>query len=55
MTDPVQHAETAEDGPAAELDAELESDPGSYTPWFKLEWRALRNEYANRLARYAGP
>ena len=34
------------------LDAELRSTPDDFTPWFKLEWEALRNEHATQLASY---
>ena len=37
--------------PAA-LDAELRDNPEAFTPWFKLEWEALRNDYREQLARY---
>ena len=36
----------------ADLDGELETSPESFTPWFKMEWRALRDEHAAALARY---
>ncbi len=38
--------------PAA-LDRELAEKPGAFTPWFKLEWEALKNEHREQLARYA--
>jgi isopentenyl-diphosphate delta-isomerase len=34
--------------PAA-LDAELATSPEGFTPWFKLEWHALRNTHGARL------
>jgi isopentenyl-diphosphate delta-isomerase len=34
--------------PAA-LDAELASSPERFTPWFKLEWHALRHTHGERL------
>jgi isopentenyl-diphosphate delta-isomerase len=34
--------------PAA-LDAELASSPDQFTPWFKLEWQALRHTHGERL------
>ena len=37
---------------AAELDRELASDPGAFTPWLKLEWQRLREDYASVLGRY---
>jgi isopentenyl-diphosphate Delta-isomerase len=30
---------------AENLDTELTENPGSYTPWFKMEWARLRNTY----------
>lgn len=40
---------------ADELDAEL-ADPGSrFTPWFRMEWRRLRDDFGARLARYIEP
>lgn len=38
--------------PAA-LEAEFAGDPGRFTPWFKLEWEALRTKYRDALGRYA--
>lgn len=37
---------------ATALDRELESSPQAFTPWFKLEWQALRTEHAAALAGY---
>lgn len=37
---------------AAELDSELRSCPDRFTPWFQMEWQALRQRYADVLARY---
>ena len=37
---------------AAMLDDEYESWPDQFTPWFKMEWRALQFEYQEALARY---
>ena len=34
------------------LDTELEEHPQRFTPWFKLEWEALKNEYRDELSRY---
>jgi isopentenyl-diphosphate delta-isomerase len=31
------------------LDAELAASPEHFTPWFKLEWHALRHSHGNRL------
>ena len=36
------------------LDREFEASPATLTPWFKLEWRALRDEHAATLAAYTG-
>lgn len=38
---------------AGQLDAELGAEPQRFTPWFKQEWRELRETYAQQLARYA--
>lgn len=37
---------------ADELTVELEKNPEAFTPWFRLEWRALTTEYADLLAAY---
>lgn len=37
----------------AEVDRELEVSAEQFTPWFKLEWRALKGEHATILSRYA--
>jgi len=37
---------------AKTLQAEIESDPDNYTPWFKMEWRHLNEEFPDRLAKY---
>jgi isopentenyl-diphosphate delta-isomerase len=34
------------------LDAELESQPERFTPWFKQEWRELKSSYGEQLGRY---
>lgn len=34
--------------PAA-LDAEMASEPRHFTPWFKLEWNRLKDEFPDRL------
>ena len=39
---------------AQSLDAELASNGESYTPWFRMEWKALRTEYRQQLSRYIG-
>jgi isopentenyl-diphosphate delta-isomerase len=38
-----------------ELEAGLESDGGSYTPWLKMEWARMRSEFTEALARYTKP
>lgn len=38
---------------AEELDTDLAERPERFTPWFKQEWRMLREYYADELARYA--
>jgi len=35
--------------PAA-LDAEIEAQPQSFTPWFKIEWARMRREFAELMA-----
>lgn len=37
----------------AQLSDALERNSEEFTPWLQLEWQALRNEYAEDLARYA--
>lgn len=37
--------------PAA-LDRELASRGRRFTPWFRMEWQRLRDDYAERLAKY---
>lgn len=39
--------------PADDLTSELTEHPQRFTPWFKQEWRELRENYAEQLARYA--
>jgi isopentenyl-diphosphate delta-isomerase len=34
-----------------ELDRELESYPDRFTPWFKMEWLRLRQDFAEALRR----
>ena len=34
------------------LEEELAQQPGRFTPWFKLEWKALRKDFAQDLNRY---
>ena len=40
---------------AKTLQAEIESNPDAFTPWFKMEWQRLNEEFADRLATYTGP
>ena len=37
---------------AKRLQAEIESNPDNYTPWFKMEWQRLNEEFPDRLANY---
>lgn len=37
---------------ATDLEAEFESKPDRFTPWFKMEWQKLRTDYLPRLAQY---
>ena len=37
---------------ADQLEEEFESGPEQFTPWFKLEWQRLNNEFPDVLARY---
>lgn len=39
---------------AAELDREFEQSPDRFTPWFRMEWEALKDRYAADLERYLG-
>lgn len=39
---------------AAELEREFADAPQRFTPWFRLEWEALRDCHAGRLAQYLG-
>jgi len=36
----------------AELDRELCNEPDSFTPWLRMEWRTLRDEFGGILGRY---
>ncbi len=36
------------------LDAEFERLPAQLTPWFRMEWRTLRDEHCDALERYLG-
>ena len=35
-----------------QLEAELESRPRDFTPWFKMEWQCLRGEHHERVEKY---
>lgn len=37
---------------AADLGRELDSAPGQFSPWFRMEWETLLGEYRQILARY---
>lgn len=37
---------------ADELDRELSATPDVFTPWFKLEWQRLKDEFGDVLATY---
>lgn len=39
---------------ADELDREFTATPERFTPWFKLEWQTLSEQYPEELARYTG-
>lgn len=39
---------------AGDLRAELEQQPQSFTPWFRMEWERLQTEFATQLRKYAG-
>ena len=39
----------------AELNDALARESDRYTPWFRMEWRTLNEEYAARLAEYSKP
>jgi isopentenyl-diphosphate delta-isomerase len=40
---------------AENLERELRSSAEKFTPWFKMEWMRLREEFGDELARFAGP
>jgi isopentenyl-diphosphate delta-isomerase len=40
---------------AKTLQAEIESNPDDFTPWFKMEWQRLNEEFPERLANYTKP
>ena len=37
---------------AVELDEELQAQPDRFTPWFKMEWQALKQNHRQRLLSY---
>lgn len=39
---------------ADDLERELQASPEKFTPWFKMEWMRLREEFGDELARFAG-
>lgn len=40
---------------AAELERAFVREPERYTPWFRMEWQALRSEHAAQLKAYIEP
>jgi len=36
----------------AQLDKELAENPKQFTPWFKMEWEALKSNHREALERY---
>jgi len=40
---------------AKTLQAEIESNPDGFTPWFKMEWQRLNEDFAEQLERYTKP
>ncbi|MDX1403519.1 MAG: isopentenyl-diphosphate Delta-isomerase [Woeseiaceae bacterium] len=40
---------------SGELDGEIAAGPDRFTPWFKLEWQRLNEEFAEPLRRYTSP
>jgi isopentenyl-diphosphate delta-isomerase len=36
----------------AELDREMDAQPGRFTPWFRQEWEELKTTWRGRLERY---
>lgn len=37
---------------AKDLQDEIDSRPEQFTPWFKMEWKRLNDEFAEQLGRY---
>ena len=40
---------------ADELQQEIDAEPERFTPWFKMEWRRLNDEFTDHLANYTKP
>ena len=40
---------------AAELQQEIDAEPGRFTPWFKMEWQRLNQDFTDQLAKYIEP
>ena len=40
---------------ADKLRVEIDAEPERLTPWFKMEWRRLNEEFTDRLAKYITP
>ena len=40
---------------ADELQQEIVAGPERFTPWFKMEWRRLNDEFTDHLAKYIEP
>ncbi len=40
---------------ADELRGEIDAQPERLTPWFKMEWRRLNEDFPERLANYTEP
>ena len=40
---------------AEELQQEIDAEPERFTPWFKMEWRRLNDEFTDHLAKYIEP
>ena len=40
---------------ANDLQNEIDSKPEQFTPWFKMEWQRLNEEFAEQLGRYTNP
>ncbi len=40
---------------ADELHREIDAEPERFTPWFKMEWQRLNEEFPDRLAMYTRP